>query len=101
LLREFDENYINYLCIDLGEAEALIQVLESFKEFSENKIGSFESQINSDITKDWNAHKTEIADSQHQRNRDIIEEIVTNTKKFQADNHRKFSIWREADEQDN
>lgn len=75
-------------------------MLENFKEFTENRVGAYETQINNDIMNDWKTHWSEIDQNQKKRNRDIIQEIVENTKIFQKDNHKRFGDWREADEAD-
>lgn len=39
-----------------------------------------------------------MTNAQHNRNRDIIQEIVENSMKFSADNKKKFDKWDEEDE---
>jgi hypothetical protein len=82
LLAENEQKYMEILLIDWAETETLMTLLENFKEFTENKISNFESVINSAITKDWKATEARITQDNHSRNRDIILEIVGNTKKF-------------------
>lgn len=95
---EGNTKYVEILLIEWVETETLVTLLENFKEFTENKISNYESVINSEITKDWKSTEAKITQDNHSRNRDIILEIVGNTKKFQNENHRRFMSWREVDE---
>jgi hypothetical protein len=60
VLAENEDKYVAIMLIDWGETEALVTLLENFKEYTENKISNFESVINSDITKDWKATESRI-----------------------------------------
>lgn len=70
------------MTMDWGDADTLITLLETFKETTENKISGIETYINTDITKDWKENSMRIEQDQHTRNRNIIQEIVENTKLF-------------------
>lgn len=98
--QEGNEQYMIIMLMDWSEVDTLVSLLEAFKEYTENKISNFESVINSDITRDWKETEQRIQQDEHTRNRDIIQEIVENTKLFQEENRRKFLMWREADEQE-
>lgn len=97
---EGNKEYVQALLFDWSEQETLVTTLETFKETTENRISHFESVINSGITKDWKDNEMRIVLDQHTRNREIIQEIVANTKFFLDCNHRKFITWREQDEAD-
>lgn len=97
---EGNEDYVMYMLMDLSELETLVTVLEAFKENTENKISNYESTINGDITNDWNAISNAIDAAQKSRNRDIVKEIVENSKLFLESNEKKFADWAEQDEND-
>lgn len=77
-----DQEYQLILLVEWSEPETLSTLLENFKEFTEKAISEIETEINSKITQDWRATEQRVVTSQHTRNRDIIQEIVENTKKF-------------------
>jgi len=85
LIEETKENngseYLDMM-ITFGDQETLIAALDSFKEIVETKVQSYESLVNNGIRNDWNAYEANMTESQHTRNREIIQEIVENTKKF-------------------
>lgn len=89
------------MMVQFGEIEALMTALENFKETTENRVQGYESMINNDIKSDWQAYENKLNLDQHTRNREIIQEIVENTAKFQAANHKQFTKWKEEDDQDN
>ena len=91
-MKEYEGNelYIQIFLLEFGETEAIVTALEGFKETTENKISNFEGVINSEITKDWKDTESRIVSEEHARNRDIIEEIVQNTKLFQDENCKFF-----------
>lgn len=72
------------------DQETLIAALDSFKEIVENRIQGYESLINNAIKNDWVDYETKMSNSQHTRNREIIQEIVENTKRFQKANGKRF-----------
>lgn len=50
---EGNESYLLVMLVDWAEQDTLVSLLETFKEYTENKISNYESVINSEITKDW------------------------------------------------
>lgn len=48
------------MLLDWNETEVLLVLLETFKEQTEQKIQNVETQINSDITKDWKENEARI-----------------------------------------
>jgi hypothetical protein len=100
LEKEFENNveYLTLMVVWSNDSELLPALLDNFKEITEREISAYEQIINSNIAKDWNATKSKIETGQHTRNREIIQEIVENTKLFQEENAKKFQTWRELDE---
>jgi len=99
IYEEFEDNmeYLLILMTTFEEQEVFQTALEGFKETTEKRIGEYEFKINGAITTDWEQQKTTIEKGQHQRNRDIIKEIVTECRKFQEENAKKFQAWRDED----
>lgn len=72
------------------EPETLVTNLETFREATEQKLNNIESRISGDITQDWATTKLQVDQSQHARSRDIIQEILENTKKFAEENRKQW-----------
>jgi hypothetical protein len=64
----------------LYDKETLTQYFEQAKENQENKISEKDNIIRSDINNDWKNTKEKITEEQHDRNRNIIQEIIRMTK---------------------
>lgn len=64
----------------LYDKETLTQYFEQAKENQENKISEKDNIIRSDINNDWKNTKEKIIEEQHDRNRNIIQEIIRMTK---------------------
>lgn len=90
LTKEYESNQALLDVLTEYDNETLITHLDGFKEASESKIANYESTITSAITQDWVHTKTQIEESQHARSRDIIQEIVENTKRFSEENRKQW-----------
>mmetsp|Transcript_8859 Transcript_8859/g.7836 ORF Transcript_8859/g.7836 Transcript_8859/m.7836 type:complete len:566 (+) Transcript_8859:2-1699(+) len=60
----------------LYDKETLTQYFEQSKETQENKISEKDNIIRSEINNDWKNTKEELLEEQHDRNRNIIQEII-------------------------
>ena len=60
----------------LYDKETLTQYFEQSKETQENKISEKDNIIRSDINNDWKKTKEDLLEEQHDRNRNIIQEII-------------------------
>ncbi len=56
----------------------------------DGKINDMESQITRELTQDWKETEMRIMESQHKRNRNIIKEIVNQSKEFRNDLGNEF-----------
>jgi len=89
-----DENNLNQwenepdLIQLLYDKETLTQYFEQAKETQENKISEKDNIIRSDINNDWKSTKEKVVEEQHDRNRNIIQEIIKMTKE------RKMKLQR-------
>ena len=83
--KEDDNNAINQwedqdLIQLLYDRETVTQNFEQSKETQENKISEKENIIRSEINNDWKYTKEKLIEDQHNRNRNIIQEIIRMTK---------------------
>ena len=60
----------------LYDKETLTQYFEQSKETQENKISEKDNIIRSEINNDWKNTKEKLLEEQHDRNRNIIQEII-------------------------
>ena len=82
------------------DKEMLSDILSQFRDAIDAKMQDIESNITRNLAKDWEVKSTNITTSQHDRNRNIIMEIITTTKKFKSNVGKKFEQWRIEDEND-
>ena len=78
----------------------LADILSQFRDGIDAKMQDIESNITRNLAKDWEIKSTSITTNQHDRNRNIIMEIISTTKKFKSNVSKKFEQWRIEDEND-
>ena len=78
----------------------LADILSQFRDSIDAKMQDIESNITRNLAKDWEAKSSNITTSQHDRNRNIIMEIISTTKKFKTNVGKKFEQWKIEDEND-
>jgi len=77
--------------VDLWTDKDQLQThLEQSKENVETKINEQETLINKAIENDWRGTQQRIEESQHRRNRNVIEEIIKTSSQFRDEIGKVF-----------
>jgi len=90
-----DDEEFNLKLEVLGDKDILVQHLDTYKEFMENKIQACEKNIRLEINKEWTSIETRITDNQHKRNRAIVKEIIETSQEFRENLKEQFDRMKE------
>ena len=88
ITKEYEQNMALLDVLTEYDNETLATHLEGFREATDGKISLVETYVTSGISQDWAETKKQVDESQHARSRDIIQEILENTKKFGEENRK-------------
>lgn len=84
-----DEDWINENYKDkddllqlLFDKETLISVLDASRDNMDNEINKMDGEVSTSINKEWTDKYLDITEKQHNRNRDVIAEIIDTCDKF-------------------
>ena len=81
----------------ISDKEQLIQSVETCKENFDTKMNEIETGITKAITSDWTKIESSIKESQFQRSRLIVEEIIGKAEEFRVVLGKRFSKYRGDD----
>lgn len=78
----------------MTDNETLNAHLEASKENIDSKVSDQETKIVRELMNDWRNTEQRILDSQHHRNRTIVQEIIKTCEKFKKEISKKHTHYR-------
>lgn len=79
------EELSNDLIILMEDKDILVSHIEASKENVDSKIGDKETEIVKALAEDWKNTENRVLEDQHQRNRNIVEEVIKTCEDFRED----------------
>ena len=92
-----DDDEFNKMLETLGDKDALVQMLDTSKEYMDNFIGGKEGEITKSISKENETREKMIKDNQHSRNRSIVKEIISTCETFRNEIKEDFAELKPED----